>query len=142
MNMNFLEMAIIWCGVGHFALCLGSLFIPRMLQWQRHLKNLQPLLRQMFWAYAAYILVVNLCFGIVSVYGSSELLNRSYLAKSITFFISVYWFARILIQFLYFDRTETPKGLKYNVGEIALIGMFSLFTVTYLAAFLSNIEWI
>jgi hypothetical protein len=142
MNTNLIEMAITWCGIGHFALCLGSLCVPRVLQWQKHLKDLQPLLRQMFWTYAAYILVINLSFGLLSVYGTTELLNRSYLAKCVTFFIGIYWLARIAIQFLYFDRSEAPKGLKYSVGEIALIGMFSLFTVTYLAAFLFNIEWI
>lgn len=142
MNTDMIEKAIFWCGIGHLALCLGSLCVPAMLQWPKHLKHLQPLLRQMFWTYAAYILAINLCFGILSVYGSTELLNHSYLAKSITLFIGMYWLARIAIQFLYFDRSEAPKGLKYTAGEVVLIGMFSLFTVTFLAAFLFNIEWI
>lgn len=142
MNIDIIEKAIFCCGIGHFALCFGSLCVPAVLQWQNQLRHLQPLLRQMFWTYAAYILAINLCFGILSVYGSSELMNRSYLAKGITLFIGIYWLARIAIQFLYFDRSQAPKGLKYRVGEIALIGMFSLFTITYLAAFLFNIEWI
>jgi hypothetical protein len=90
---------IIIAGAGHIALCFGSLLIPKVLQWNRHLSNLQPLLRQMFWTYAAYILVINFCFGVVSLLGADELLNGSFLASGITIFISIYWFTRVGIQF-------------------------------------------
>src|SRR5688572_8709567 len=124
MSEALIQQLIFYSGIGHFALSIGSLYIPKALQWQDHLKNLQPLLRQMFWTYAAYILVINFSFGIVSVFGSYELLNHSFLAKSITLFISIYWLTRIGIQLFYFDMSEAPKGLLYTLGEIALIGLF------------------
>jgi len=142
MNAAYLEKAIFVCGIGHFGLCIGSLYIPKALRWKIHLVALQPLLKQMFWTYAAYILVINLWFGIISVFGADELVNGSFLGKSITLFIGIYWLTRILIQFFYFDRSQSPKGLLYGIGEIALIGLFVLFTVTYLSAFLLNNEWI
>jgi hypothetical protein len=140
MNIELMEFAIFWCGIGHIVLCLGSLYIPKALNWQAHLAMLQPLLKQMFWTYAAYILVINLSFGIISVFGSDELLNRSFLAKGITLLIGIYWLTRIAIQFFYFDRSQAPKGLIFLLAEAALVGLFIVFTVTYLAAFLINIE--
>lgn len=142
MDEALIQQLIFWSGIAHFALCAGSLFIPKVLQWQMHLKNLQPLLRQMFWTYAAYILVINCCFGIISVFGSYELLDHSFLAKSITLFIGVYWLTRIFIQFFYFDRSEMPKGLLYTLGELALLGLFVIFALTYLIAFSFNNGWI
>ena len=142
MNEPLIQKLIFWSGFGHIALCIGSLYIPKALQWQKHLKNLQPFLRQMFWTYAAYILVINCCFGLVSIFGSYELLDHSFLAKSITLFIGIYWLTRIGIQFFYFDKSEAPKGIQYTVGEIALIGLFIFFTLTYLIAFFFNIGWI
>jgi hypothetical protein len=142
MNEALIQQLIFWSGVGHFALSIGSLFIPRVLQWQKHLKNLQPLLRQMFWTYAAYILMINFSFGIVSVFGSYELMDHSFLAKSITLFIGVYWLGRIGIQFFYFDMSDAPKGVVYTVGKIGLIGLFVFFALTYLIAFFYNIAWI
>ena len=142
MNVDFLKLLILLAGIGHIVLCVGSLLIPRVLQWKQHLNTLQPLLRQMFWTYAAYILVINFCFGIVSLAGTDELLNGSFLARSITFFISLYWLTRIGIQFFYFDRTHAPKGTLYTLGEIALILLFAFFTVVYLLAFLYNNAWI
>jgi hypothetical protein len=142
MSPFFIQKSIFWCGVGHFVLCLVSMLIPRSLRWNDHLKNLQPLLKQMFWTYAAYILAINFWFGVISVFGNVELLNGSFLAKSLTLFIAVYWFARIGIQFLYFDKTEAPKGTIYTIGEIGLVSLFGVFTITYFLAFLFNNSWI
>lgn len=137
-----MEILLNWCGIGHFVLCLGSLYIPKAMKWTTHLASLHPLLKQMFWTYAGYILVINFSFGIISFFGSYELLNRSFLAKAITLLIGTYWLTRIAIQFFYFDRSAAPKGILLTIGEMALIGLFILFTVTYLLAFFVNNEWI
>ena len=64
MSEALIQKLIFWSGIGHFALCIGSLFIPKAMEWQKHLKNLQLLLRQMFWTYAGYILCINIFFVI------------------------------------------------------------------------------
>lgn len=133
-----LKICIILSGIGHIGLSLVSLMIPKMLNWKEGLKDLKPLLRQMFWTYAGYILCINFCFGIVSILGAEELLNKSFLAKSVCLFIGLYWLARVFIQFLYFDKTDAPKGLIFTLGEIALVSMFVGFTLIYLIAFAYN----
>jgi hypothetical protein len=142
MENNVLTSLLLISGLGHIVLSVASLSIPKVLKWRQHLHNLEPLLRQMFWTYAAYILVINFSFGIISLIATDELLNGSMLAKSITFFISVYWLARIGIQFFYFDRSQAPKGFIYSIGEVGLILLFGLFTVVYFLAFLHNNSWI
>ena len=139
---NLLHYFLVISGVAHFALCIGSLAIPKALKWTDHLRNLQPLLRQMFWTYAGYILVINFGFGVVSVFGADELLNHSFLAKSLTFFIGFYWLGRVLIQFFYFDRSNAPKGFIYTLGETALVILFVAFTIVYFMAFFFNNSWI
>src|SRR5258708_39109200 len=84
-------------GVGQIALVIGSIAIPKMLKWRQELSKVQPLIKQMFWTYAAYILVINLCFGLVSIFDFRELTNGSRLALLSTGFIAVYWISRILI---------------------------------------------
>jgi len=142
MDARLIEFAIFYSGIGHFGLCLGSLAIPKALKWKSQLSALSPLIRQMFWTYAGYILIINLSFGILSVFGSDEMINHSFLAKGITLLIGMYWFVRVLIQFVYFDRAQAPKGTIFLLGEIALIALFVTFTITYLTAFLINIEWL
>jgi hypothetical protein len=142
MDTVLIHKLIFLSGIGHFILSLSSLFIPRVLNWDKHLQDLQPLFRQMFWTYAAYILVINFSFGVVSVFATEELLNGSFLSTSISLFIGLYWLARIGIQFFYFDKSSAPKGIIYTVGEIALITVFAVFTITYLLAFFFNIAWL
>ena len=142
MTVATLKTLIILAGIGHILLSIGSLIVPKALQWNKHLAQLPTLLRQLFWTYAAYILAFHLCFAAISLLGTDELVNKSFLAKSLTLFISVYWLARIGIQFLAFDKTDAPKGLFYVLGEIALVGFFIFFTLTYGAAFLYNNSWI
>jgi hypothetical protein len=142
MSFNILQTLIFICGILHLALAIGSSIIPKVLNWNVELAKVKPLIRQMFWTYAAYILVINVCFGLVSIWGTNELIDHSFLASCLTFFISMYWLTRIGIQFFYFDKTNAPKGLFFTLGEIALVVLFILFTVIYFIAFLYNITWI
>jgi hypothetical protein len=142
LSPDLIQKTITWCGFAHFGLCLASLFIPKALRWNHHLQVLQPLMKQMFWTYAAYILAINFSFGLISVLASGELLNHSFLASSITLFIGLYWLTRVAIQFFYFDRSAAPKGLIYTLGEIALVTLFIVFTTAYLLAFFFNSLWI
>jgi len=112
-------------------LCLGSLLIPGMLHWKTELRKLPKIIAQIFWTYAGYILVINLFFGLISVFGAAALLDKSFLAKSLSVFIFFYWLTRIMIQFFYFDTKSAPQGFKYRLGEIALVSLFVFLTVVY-----------
>jgi len=142
MPTSTLHLLLILCGIGHIALSVASLVVPKALKWKYHLKTLPVLLQQMFWTYAGYILVINISFGVVTLLGADELVNGSFLAKSITLFIAVYWLARIVIQFTYFDKTDAPKGGLYTLGETALVILFATFTIVYTLAFLHNSAWL
>jgi hypothetical protein len=122
---------IIVAGAGQLALGLGSFAIPKMLMWKQKLASLEPLLRQMFWTYAGYILGINISFGIISLIASEELMNQSKLASFLSTLIATYWIVRIFIQFFYFDKTSAPKGAVYLFGEILLVGSFIFFSMTY-----------
>ncbi|MEJ1240953.1 hypothetical protein WBG78_22595 [Chryseolinea sp. T2] len=142
MDRLLVEKLIFWSGMGHFGLCAASLYVPAALEWKKGLSSLKPLLRQMFWTYAGYILVINFCFGIVSVAGAGELLNTSFLARCVTLFIGIYWLSRTCIQFFYFDRAEAPEGIIYTIGEVLLVSAFIAFSIVYLLAFFINCAWI
>lgn len=99
--INYLPAGLFLSGLAQLVLVVASLAIPKVLGWKAELAKVQPLIRQMFWTYAAYILVINGCFGLLSVVAIDELLSRSFLAQVITGFIAVYWISRVLVQFLF-----------------------------------------
>ena len=122
---------LIAAGVGQLALAAGSLAIPKVLRWSDDVAKLRPLTRQVFWTYAAYIWTTNLAFGLLSALAPGWLLDGSPLAGAVAGFIAVYWGARVIIQFTYFDRSEAPKGLQFVLAEVALVALFVALTVIY-----------
>jgi hypothetical protein len=127
-------------GAGQIVLALGSLAVPGVLRWRNELAKVQPLIKQMFWVYAAYIFVVNLCFGLLSLFDGSDLESRSALAEIITGFIAVYWISRIVIQFFYFDRRYFPAGAWHRAAEVALVAAFAFFSLVYSWACIHNLQ--
>jgi hypothetical protein len=118
-------------GVGQLILITASLAIPRVLRWPEDVAKLRPLTRQVFWTYACYIWVTNLAFGFVSTFAPDWLLDGTPLAGVVCGYIATYWGARVAIQFVYFDRGDAPKGLRFTVGEALLVGLFVYLTLVY-----------
>ncbi len=131
---------LILAGIGQLVLAFGSLAIPCMLHWSEDLTKVRPLTRQVFWTYAGYIWTTNLCFGLVSVVLPESLVDASPLAAAVTGFITIYWLARVVIQFVYFDRSAAPIGVLFRVAEFGLVGIFIALTATYAWATAHNLH--
>jgi ABC-type enterochelin transport system permease subunit len=134
-----IQQIVCIAGLAQIALAFGSLAIPQILKWRPELAKVHPLIKQMFWTYAAYIFVINLCFGILSVFAFRDITNNSKLAAIITGFIALYWISRVSIQFLYFDRANFPTGKWHKLGEVLLVTVFVFLSITYSWAFYLNI---
>lgn len=123
---------LIWiAGLGQLILVVGSLAIPKVLNWKADTAKLRPLTRQVFWTYAGYIWFTNLSFAIISMASPASLIDQSFLASCLCLYITIYWLARIIIQFTYFDRSDAPSGIQYTFAEIALVGLFIFLTGVY-----------
>lgn len=131
---------IFLAGLGQIGLVAGSLVIPKILKWKDELNKVQPLIKQIFWTYAGYILVTNFCFGLISVFATNTLIDKSILATAVTGFIALYWFSRIAIQFFYFDRKNFPDGKILLLGEVLLIALFVFLTLVYGWSFYLNLK--
>jgi len=132
MNLHFTNQQIVCiAGIGQIILATCSITIPKILNWRGELTKVQPLIKQIFWTYACYILMINLCFGLVSAFAYTDLCNGSRLAVLCSGFIAAYWISRILTQFFYFDRSSFPKGKWYMVGETLLVMLFVFLASVY-----------
>jgi hypothetical protein len=141
-TLDLIQKLIFLAGLSQIVLVIGSLAIPMILNWRLELAKVQPLIKQMFWTYAGYILVINLCFAVISVCDFKDLTNRSNLAVLINGFIAAYWISRVLIQFFYFDRENFRKGHWHKVGEVVLVTLFILLSAVYTGAFIFNYTYL
>lgn len=126
-----IEKLIFCAGLGQLILVIGSLAIPKVLNWSEDTAKLKPLTRHVFWTYAGYIWVTNLSFALISMISPASLTDKSFLATAVALYIFIYWLARLIIQFTWFDRSDVPKGLRYTVAEALLVGLFIGLTVVY-----------
>jgi len=128
---GLMKLLLILAGLGQLALALGSLALPRMLGWKEQTAKLRPLTRQMFWTYASYIWVTNICFGVISTLTPGLLLDGAVITRLVCGYITCYWGARLGIQFFYFDRTDAPNGWFYTLSEVGLVILFAYLTGLY-----------
>lgn len=133
------EWLIRVAGVAQVVLALGSLAIPRTLGWWEQTQILRPLIRQVFWTYAGYIWASNLSFGLLSAWLAGSLVSGGPLAAAVCGFIALWWAARLVIQFVYFDRTDAPSGLFYRLAETTLVMLFAALMLIYGAAAWANL---
>ena len=129
--METLEWVLRAAGLGLFALAAASTQAPKALGWRNELARLRPLTRQIFTTQAAYILVINVLMGLLAVAAPGLLLDRTPLAAIVSGFICVYWATRLVLQLVYFDASDAPKGLKYKVAEWGFLALFLYFSAAF-----------
>lgn len=135
----WLKLALQLAGAAQFVLVLGSTAIPRQLGWRDKLAGTSPLIRQMFWVYAAYTLGTNLAFGLLSTFAADLLLDRTPLATAVCAFICLYWAARVVVQWTYFDTSELPRTAFNNFARWSLEALFIALALIYGAATWANL---
>lgn len=138
--MKVLELAVRLAGAGQLALAAASTAIPLVLRWRQETAALRPLIRQLFWVYAGYILGFHVAFGLVSLVAPGWLLDGSGLATAVSGFIAAYWSVRLALQFTYLDRSDAPQGPWFRTAETALVTLFVFLSATYASALVTNLS--
>lgn len=133
-SAELLRTVLFMAGCSQLVLSAASLAIPAVLGWRAELLKVRPLTRQVFWTYAGYIWSTNVAFGLVSSLVPASLLDGTLLAACVTGFIGLYWGARCIVQWFYFDRSDVPTGVGVRLAEFCLNVLFVSLTLIYVAA--------
>lgn len=131
--------AVQLAGIGMIALAVGSLAIPVLLGWKAELTQLRPLTRQIFWTYAGYIASAHLLFGVGATFGGRHLVAGGPLPAAVCAFIALWWSARVILQFLAFDRTEAARVPHGRLLESLLVTAFLYFAAVFIIATVANL---
>jgi hypothetical protein len=132
-----LPWLIFIAGVLHFGLLLASGLTPQVLDWRKALRPLDRLLQQVVWVHGAFIVLVIIGFGILSLVYPRELAAGTPLARGLCGFIALFWAARLGVQFFVFDAKSHLGNLVLKVGYHALTLVFTYFALVYAAAALA-----
>ena len=123
-----------WLIIGgglHFVILIASALTPRMLDWRANLALLHPFLRRLFWVYGSFIVLVIVSFGALTLLRSDELAAAGPLARSVCAMITLFWLARLVVQFFAFDARPFLTTIFRRVGYHGLTFLFSALVFIY-----------
>ena len=126
-----LETLIVIGGVLHFGILLASATVPRVLDWKASLATLDGLSRQLIWVHGAFVVLVIVAFGVLSIVFAADLASGTPLARAVCLFIGLFWTARLAIQFFVFDARPYLKSPLLAVGYHGLTVVFAYHAVIY-----------
>lgn len=130
------ENALRLAGIGHFGLLAASALTPVVLDWKERLQSLPPLLRQLFWVYGAYIVLMIIGLGTFTLMYTEEIASGQAVARSVAVFATVFWGLRLGIQLFVFDPKPFLTNGWLKLGEHVLTATFVFFTIIFaMAAF-------
>jgi len=134
------KIAVVLAGFSQLAIAATSLFIPGLLGWRKETALLRPLTRCVFWTYAGYILGIHLWFAALAIGWPSQLVNGTPLAAMVTGFITVYWLARVVIQFGWFHRALSEDRTLFKIAEVGYVTGFAFVTTVFAIATIFNLR--
>lgn len=129
-----LATLIFIAGLLHFGILIASALVPQVLDWRRSLAKLDPLLRQLIWVHGAFIVLVIIAFGVLSLTDATALASGTPLARSVSAFIAIFWSARLAVQFLVFDAKPYLRSVWLKVGYHGLTLVFAYIAAVFAAA--------
>lgn len=98
------ETAIRIAGVVHLGIAAGNLLLPRVLDAKRTMPGMDRAVKQVLIVHAGYIVAVLAMLGGLLIAFPERLLDGSAFARTCSALLALFWGARLVIQFAYYDR--------------------------------------
>ena len=99
-------------GVLLIALAFVHIVFPKYFNWDKELKSLSLINRQMMTVHTFFIALTVLLMGLLCLTSSAELIETN-LGKKISLGLGVFWTVRLFIQFFGYS-TDLWKGKKFE----------------------------
>ncbi len=120
-------------GVLLIVLALVHVIFPKYFNWDKELKSLSLINRQMMTVHTFFIAFTVFLMGVLCLTSTHELIE-THLGKKISLGLGVFWTVRLFIQFFGYS-TELWKGKKL---ETLIHILFSIFWIYISSIFLIN----
>ena len=126
-----LDQLLFVAGALHFTLLLPGALLPRVLNWRAELRNVCDLTRHVIWVHGAFVVIVIVGFGLLTVLNARALTSGTVLARSLCGLIALFWLARLGIQLFLFDARPYLGNWFLKAGYHGLTAVFAYFAAVY-----------
>ena len=130
-----LHHALLLAGAIHFAILIASALVPKVLDWKAALAPLPPFLRTLFWVYGAFIVLMIISLGALTLLHADAMARGETVARSVAAVTAVFWGARLAVQLFVFEARPllTTAWLKWGYHALTLAFVFLTTIYTYAA---------
>ncbi len=115
------------------ALALIHIIFPKYFNWNKELKSLSLINRQMMTVHTFFIAFTVFLMGLLCLTSSNELIETN-LGRKISLGLGIFWTVRLFIQFFGYS-TDLWKGKKF---ETSMHILFSIFWIYLSLVFILN----
>ena len=120
------------------ALAVMGLFLPRRFNWKQESASLSLLNRQILYVHNGFIILLLLMFAALLLGLTRSLKEPSPLARGVLGALTLFWFARLLVQWFVYDR-RLWRGHAFNTTmHFLFTGLWVYFTATFATALWLN----
>ncbi|HMT54748.1 MAG TPA: hypothetical protein PKC06_15945 [Saprospiraceae bacterium] len=109
-------------GVLLIALALAHIVFPKYFNWDKELKSLSLINRQMMTVHTFFIALTVLLMGLLCLTSSAELIETN-LGKKISLGLGIFWTVRLFVQFFGYS-IDLWKGKKFETIVHILVSIF------------------
>lgn len=124
-------IALYLAGGVQLAILAASASVPRVFDWRKNLRGLDPFLRKLFWVYGVFIVMVIIAFGVLTLRHAPVMAAGDPLARWVCGVIAIFWAARLLVQWFVFDAERFLTRWWLRAGYHALTVAFFYLIAVY-----------
>ena len=136
---ELLNIGLMLAAFGLTALVIASFWIPKVLGWKEKLAGLSPLMRELFWTYAFYILSMHVFMAILTLFFRDWFLSGTSAAAAVSGFICFWWTVRVYLQFFGFDLNEVEDTRFNRIAKHLLTLLFLCLMILFASLFWWNL---
>ncbi|MEM7699546.1 MAG: hypothetical protein AAF236_14200, partial [Verrucomicrobiota bacterium] len=115
--MSLLKLALLLGAIANFGILIASAAAPKALDWKNQLAVLPKLLRQMFWVYGAFIVLMIVSFGTITLANLDALAAGSEsVGRWFCGLVAVFWLVRLFVGLFIFDAKPFLTNGFYKLG--------------------------
>ena len=122
---------IFLAGALHFGVLIASALVPQVLDWRADLARVSTLTRRVVWVHGAYVVLVIVAIGSVSLLQADALASNSPLARSVCAFVALFWGGRLMLQYGVLDAKDHLRTRLLRAGYHGLTLVFLYFTIVF-----------
>jgi hypothetical protein len=118
-------------GLAQLALIPVNFIAPFKLRYAASLAGATPVVRNIFYVHAGYIVFVLAGLGALCLGGAGFLGSGMPLARWTCGYLAAFWAIRVAVQLFYYDREERRRNRPIDV---AFLGLFAFLALVFAAA--------